>query len=289
MSTLTVATVQMACTEDFKTNLEKADSLVHSAVSQGAQIVLLPELFTTPYFCKDQEITFFSLAQPAVDHPLLEHFRTVAKNLKVVLPISFFERANTVYYNSVMVIDANGQQLGVYRKMHIPDGPGYQEKFYFSPGDSGFKVWTTHYAKIGVGICWDQWFPEAARIMTLQGADVLLYPTAIGSEPQDPTLDSCAHWQRVMQGHAAANIIPVGAANRTGKELGKTCEINFYGSSFISGCEGEILTSADRDTETVLIATFDLTAIRAKRTLWGLFRDRRPDYYGELLTLDGVT
>ncbi len=289
MTTITVAAIQMACTWDIAANLDKAEALVHRAAQAGAQIILLPELFETPYFCKDQQEDYFALAKPALNNPLLNRFSALAANLNVVLPISFFECANQVYYNSVMIIDADGTQLGLYRKTHIPDGPGYQEKFYFHPGDTGFKVWQTRYATIGVGICWDQWFPESARAMALQGAELLFYPSAIGSEPQAPHLDSCAHWQRVMQGHAAANIMPLIAANRIGTETGASCELTFYGSSFIAGPQGEIITQAGREEEMIVMTTFDLEAIHTLRTSWGIFRDRCPKYYSTLLTADGKT
>jgi len=285
---ITVATIQMSCDLDTKINLEKAEYLVEQAASKGANIILLPELFETHYFCKDQNEFFFSLAHTTPDNLLFKRFSVLAARLKVVLPISFFERANTVFYNSVMVIDADGSLLGIYRKTHIPDGPGYQEKFYFTPGDTGFKVWATQYGKIGIGICWDQWFPEVARVLALQGAELLLYPSAIGSEPEAPLLDSCAHWQRVMQGHAAANLMPVVVANRVGTEIGKSCEITFYGNSFISGADGGILVSAGREEETLLTANFDLETLQAMRIAWGVFRDRRPSQYQALLTLDGV-
>ena len=216
---VTVATLQMACTWDRTANLDKAEFLVRRAAQQGAQIILLPELFETPYFCKDQKAEFFNLAQPVENNPLLTRFSTLASQLNVVLPLSFFEKTPQAFYNSLMMIDADGRQLGVYRKTHIPDGRGYQEKFYFTPGDSGLKVWQTRYGHLGVGICWDQWFPESARILALRGAELLFYPSAIGSEPNDPTLNSCGHWQRVMQGHAAANIMPLIAANRIGMIL----------------------------------------------------------------------
>jgi len=279
----TVAATQMACTWDIAANLNKAESLVRHAAGQGAQIILLQELFETPYFCKDQKEDYFAYAKPAQDNPLLTRFSALAKSLNVVLPISFFERANNAYYNSIMMIDADGSQLGIYRKTHIPDGPGYQEKFYFNPGDTGFKVWKTRYGVIGVGICWDQWFPEAARIMALQGAELLFYPTAIGSEPQAPDLDSCGHWQRVMQGHAAANLMPLIASNRIGYEPGESCDLTFYGSSFIASPTGEIIKAAGREEEMVLFATFDLEEIRALRTEWGVFRDRRPSEYAACL------
>ena len=282
MATITVAAVQFSCTWDTAANIDKAESLVRRSAELGAQIILLPELFETPYFCKDQNDTFFALASPSFENPLLSHFSQLAAQLRVVLPISFFEKTPWTYFNSVMVIDADGRQLGVYRKTHIPDGPGYEEKFYFSPGDTGFQVWQTHYGKIGVGICWDQWFPEAARAMALQGAELLLYPTAIGSEPLHPHIDSCDHWQRVMQGHAAANVVPVIAANRVGKEVGESCELTFYGSSFITGPTGELRQVAGRAEETILVATFDLDEIQAQREFWGVFKDRQPNQYQEL-------
>jgi N-carbamoylputrescine amidase len=212
----------------------------------------------------------------------------LAKELGVVLPVSFFERANNAYYNSVAIIDADGRQLGLYRKSHIPDGVGYQEKFYFNPGDTGFQAWSTAHGRIGVGICWDQWFPECARSMALQGAEVLLYPTAIGSEPLDATLDSRAHWRRVMQGHAGANLMPVVASNRIGREQGETFAMTFYGNSFIAGAAGELIETADDPEEAVLVASFDLDELRARRAAWGLFRDRRPELYRDLLTADGL-
>lgn len=211
----------------------------------------------------------------------------LAAELGVVLPVSFFERANTAYFNSLAVIDADGQVLGIYRKSHIPDGPGYQEKYYFNPGDTGFRSWSTRVGRIGVGICWDQWFPEAARAMVLTGAEILLYPSAIGSEPQDPTLDSREHWQRVMQGHAAANMVPVVAANRIGTEVGRSCTVTFYGSSFLTDARGAMLAVAGTEEEAVLVASYDLDRIARERAAWGLFRDRRPDLYLPLLTLDG--
>lgn len=280
---VTVATLQMACTWDRNANLDKAEFLVRRAAQQGAQIILLPELFETPYFCKDQKAEFFNLAQPVENNPLLTRFSTLAAQLNVVLPLSFFEKTPQAFYNSLMMIDADGRQLGVYRKTHIPDGRGYQEKFYFTPGDSGLKVWQTRYGHLGVGICWDQWFPESARILALRGAELLFYPSAIGSEPNDPTLNSCGHWQRVMQGHAAANIMPLIAANRIGREVGETCELTFYGSSFIANEIGEMIAIAGSDEESVLIAQFDLERIRHFRKMWGVFADRRPDQYQQLV------
>lgn len=287
MTTITVAAIQMACSWDLAANLDQAESLVRQAAQQGAQIILLPELFETPYFCKEQKTEFFSLAKPVDNNPLLIRFSALAFELHVVLPISFFERANQAYYNSLMIFDAEGQPLGLYRKTHIPDGPGYQEKFYFNPGDSGFKVWSTRYARIGAAICWDQWFPETARALALQGAELLLYPTAIGSEPLAVSFDSRDHWRRVMQGHAAANLMPVVAANRVGREQSEHYEISFYGTSFITDAYGAVVAEADRVTETFITSHFNLAELAAQRLDWGVFRDRRPSQYQHLLTLDG--
>jgi N-carbamoylputrescine amidase len=287
MSTVTVAATQFACGWDRARNVATAEQLVREAAGRGAQIVLLQELFETPYFCKEQKPEHFALAQPAKDHPMLRRFSEVAVELKVVLPVSFFERANNAYYNSVAIIDADGAQLGLYRKSHIPQGPGYEEKFYFNPGDSGFRVWPTRHGKIGVGICWDQWFPECARSMALQGADILMYPTAIGSEPSNPEIKSRDHWQRVMQGHAGANMMPLLASNRIGREAGDEVEMRFYGSSFIADGTGAKLAEAGENDATVITASFDLETLRAARASWGLFRDRRTDLYGGLLSLDG--
>ncbi|MSO93991.1 MAG: N-carbamoylputrescine amidase [Rhodospirillales bacterium] len=289
MSTVTVAAVQMACGPDSQANVAKAEGFVREAAGRGAQIILLPELFETPYFCKDQKKELFRLAHPASAHPAVKRLQGLAAELGVVLPVSFFERANAAHYNAVAVVDSDGKRLGVYRKSHIPDSPGYHEKFYFNPGDTGFRAWPTRFGRVGVGICWDQWFPEAARAMVLKGAEILFYPTAIGSEPQDANLDSRAHWQRVMQGHAGANMVPLVAANRIGREQGESCAITFYGSSFIAGPTGEIVAEAGRTEECVLTATFDLDEIREARAAWGVFRDRRPDLYGALTTADGET
>ena len=285
MTTVTLAATQMACTDDHDANVAAAERLVRRAAKQGANIVLLQELFETRYFCKDQDPAYFNWAKPRQDHPLLKRFCALAAELGVVLPLSFFERAGNACFNSLVVIDADGTDLGIYRKSHIPDGPGYQEKYYFSPGDTGFRTWETRHGTIGVGICWDQWFPEAARAMVLDGAEILLYPTAIGSEPPDPDWDSSGHWRRVMQGHAGANIVPVVASNRIGAEPGETCSVTFYGTSFIADATGDIVAESDRENEGVILATFDLDAIRTQRQAWGLFRDRRPDLYGALARL----
>ena len=289
MRRVTLAATQMACTEDREANIARAESLVRRAAGEGADIVLLPELFEGPYFCQDELPEHLARARPAEGHPTLARLEQLAAELGVVLPVSFFEAAGQARFNSIAIIDADGRRLGLYRKSHIPQGSGYQEKFYFSPGDTGFRVWDTAAGRIGVGICWDQWFPEAARAMALMGAEMLLYPTAIGSELLDPDWDSRAHWQRVMQGHAGANLMPVVASNRIGTEPGRRgTELGFYGASFIAGPTGEMLAEADRETETVLTATVDLDEIAALRASWGVFRDRRPELYGALATLDGA-
>jgi N-carbamoylputrescine amidase len=284
MTKVTVAATQMACSADRAANLKRAQTLVRSAAGQGANIVLVQELFETPYFCKDQKVEYFSLARSAKDSPALAAMSALAAELKVVLPVSFFERDGNAHFNSLAIIDADGRNLGIYRKAHIPDGPGYQEKFYFTPGDTPFRAWPTRYGMIGAAICWDQWFPEAARAMALKGADFLLYPTAIGSEPPPaPAFDSRDHWRRVMQGHAAANMVPVIASNRIGKEAGEQAEITFYGSSFVTDETGAIMVEAGRDEEAVIVRAFDTEALRQRRLSWGLFRDRRPDLYSGLL------
>jgi N-carbamoylputrescine amidase len=285
--TVTVAAIQMSMAVDVATNVATAERLVRVAAASGAQVILIPELFEGHYFCKDQRASELARALPIEGHPTIEHFMKLAQELGVVLPISVYEQANNTLFNTVAMIDADGSMLGIYRKSHIPDGPGYTEKYYFSPGDTGFQVWNTRFGNIGVGICWDQWFPEAARAMALMGAELLMYPTAIGSEPPNPTWDSSMHWQRVMQGHAGANLMPVIAANRTGREVGVNNEIMFYGSSFIADATGAKVAEADREEETVLTATFDLNAVRAMRLGWGVFRDRRPELYIPLITLDG--
>ncbi len=287
MTCVTVAATQMACDWNRDANIARAEALVREAAARGAHIVLLQELFETPYFCKDHDARHFDLAHPLEAHPAVEHFRGVARELSLVLPISVFERANNAYYNSLVMIDA-GRIAGFYRKSHIPEGPGYHEKYYFSPGDTGFKVFDTQYAKIGVAVCWDQWFPESARVMALEGAELLMYPTAIGSEPHDSSIDSSGHWQRTMQGHAAANIMPLIASNRIGTEQGEKYPLTFYGSSFIADHTGEKVVEADRHTQSVICASFDLDAVRRYRRAWGVFRDRRPDLYAPLLSLDGT-
>jgi N-carbamoylputrescine amidase len=283
----TIAATQFACSTDLAANLRSAERVVRAAHAQGANVILLQELFEGPYFCIDMDPKYFDLALPVADNPAVRLCQQLARELNVVLPVSVFERAGAVFYNTVAMIDAGGEFLGIYRKAHIPDSPGYYEKFYFSPGDTGFKVWQTRFGKIGVGICWDQWFPECARAMALLGADVLLYPTAIGSEPQDSTIDSKDHWQRTMQGHAAANIVPVVASNRIGTEQGQQWSTTFYGSSFIADHTGAFIKQADRSSETILTASFDFDAIREYRRAWGVFRDRRPDLYKPITTLDG--
>ncbi|MCR5216656.1 MAG: N-carbamoylputrescine amidase [Lachnospiraceae bacterium] len=280
------AGIQMQCSKDPKENIKRAEHFVELAAKEGAQIILLPELFEREYFCQERNYDYYAYATPVMENPAVLHFMEVAKRLQVVLPISFYEREGNVFYNSVAVIDADGSVLGVYRKTHIPDDHYYQEKFYFTPGNTGFKVWDTRYAKIGVGICWDQWFPESARSMAVLGAEILFYPTAIGSEPI-LSVDSMPHWRRCMQGHAACNVMPVVAANRIGLEMvepseengGQKSSLNFYGSSFITDATGELVDSLDRDVEGFVIAESDLDADRDLRYSWGLFRDRRPDMY----------
>jgi N-carbamoylputrescine amidase len=287
MTQVKIAATQMACGWDIEENLARAEEMVREAAGQGANVVLLQELFATPYFCPDQKQEHFALAQPAEGNVMIARFAALAAELEVVLPVSFFEHANNAYFNSLAMVDADGAMLGLYRKSHIPQGPGYQEKFYFNPGDTGFRVWETRFGAIGAGICWDQWFPECARAMALQGADILLYPTAIGSEPDDPDLDSCGHWQRTMQGHAAANMVVLAASNRVGVEENDSATMTFYGSSFIAGPTGEKVGEANRTDQSVIAASFDLDDIRARRAAWGFFRDRRPELYDPLLTLDG--
>jgi len=305
---VTLAAAQFACTWDLPANLDRAERLVREAAGRGAHVVLLQELFATPYFPVTQDTRHFALAAPAEGHPIVARFARLAAELGVVLPVSFFERGGQAFFNSVAVVDADGAVLGVYRKSHIPQSGGYEEKYYFSPGDTGFRVWDTAYGRVGVGVCWDQWFPESARAMALLGAEVLLYPTAIGSDPPVPDEDSRDAWQTVQRGHAAANAMPLMAANRIGVETaaavghggggeggadggGGGCAaapaIRFYGSSFIASETGALLAAASRDREEVVTATVDLDAARSFREDWTFFRDRRPELYGPLLTLDG--
>jgi N-carbamoylputrescine amidase len=275
---VTVAALQSAFTDDVATNVARVTDLVREAHGKGAQIILPSELFEGHYFCQTQREEDFARAHPAEDHPTLRHFQALAAKLGVVIPVSFFEQAGPEHYNSVAVIDADGRMLGVYRKSHIPDGPGYQEKFFFKPGNTGFKAFKTKLGTIGVAICWDQWFPEAARAMTLAGADVLFYPTAIGSEPEEPEFDSRDSWQRVMIGHAVANSVGVVAANRVGTEGGMT----FYGSSFVCDARGDKVAELGRSEPGIALAQLDLEQIRRVRASMGFFRDRRPDLYGNL-------
>lgn len=284
---MVLGAVQMSMGESLDDNLDTAERLVREAAGRGARIILIPELFEGPYFCKDQAPEHLERAKSLDGHPTVERFARLAAELGVVLPLSVYERANNAYFNTVVMVDADGSVMGRYRKSHIPDGPGYTEKYWFSPGDTGFKVWHTRHGAVGVGICWDQWFPEAARVMALLGAECLLYPTAIGSEPPDPSWDSSDHWRRTMQGHSAANLMPVVAANRIGHEAGSTTSIDFYGRSFITDNTGAIVADGGRGAEEVLVASFDRDQLARTRASWGLFRDRRPDLYGPLLTLDG--
>ncbi|TDP01893.1 N-carbamoylputrescine amidase [Marinomonas balearica] len=289
MSKMTVAATQMHCTWNKAENMDRAESLVRQAAAQGAQVILIQELFELPYFCIEIHEPYTMLATTLEENEMFHRMQALAKELNVVLPFSWYEQAGQVRFNSVAMIDADGSLLGVYRKTHIPDSDGYLEKYYFSPGDTGFKVWNTQYGKIGVGICWDQWFPETARSMALMGADILLFPTAIGSEPSQPDMDSMPHWTNVMRGHAAANMIPVIASNRIGKEEAQHRDLSmtFFGSSFICDETGNLVKQADRTSESILVHTFDLSEIRFQRQAWGLFRDRRPEHYDVIKTLDG--
>jgi len=289
MRNVTFAAAQFACSWDRTANVAKAKETVRAAAAQGANVVLIQELFETPYFCQDQLVDHFKLAAPFEGNALIAEMAELAGQLGVVLPVSFFERAGHAHFNSLAMVDADGRVLGRYRKSHIPDGPGYQEKFYFTPGDTGFKAWQTRFGVFGAGICWDQWFPEAARAMALMGAEALFYPTAIGSEPLPaPPVDSRDHWRRVMQGHAAANCMPLVASNRVGVETGQAGTLTFYGSSFIADPTGGIVAELGRTDEGVICASFDLDEVARLRASWGLFRDRRPDLYGVLGTHDGA-
>lgn len=288
MRNVTVAAVQMKCSKSVEKNIAHAEELVRQAAAKGAEIVLLPELFERPYFCQERRYEYYEYAQTAEENPAVRHFSRVAAELGIVIPVSFYEKEVNNTYNSVAVLDADGKNLGIYRKTHIPDDHYYQEKFYFTPGDTGFKAFKTRYGTIGVGICWDQWFPETARFMAVKGAELLFYPTAIGSEPI-LSVDSMPHWRRCMQGHSASNLMPVIAANRVGLEEVEPCEANgnqksalkFYGSSFITDGAGEVIESMDRDSEGVITAEFDLDELERERFSWGLFRDRRPEMYHE--------
>lgn len=290
MREITIAAIQMQCSTSVEENINKADTMVRKAAASGANIILLPELFERQYFCQERRYEYYDFAKSVEENDAVNHFKKLAKELSVVIPVSFYEKDVNVLYNSVAVIDADGTVLGVYRKTHIPDDHFYQEKFYFTPGNTGFKVWKTKYGTIGVGICWDQWFPETARAMAVQGAELLFYPTAIGSEPIIEC-DSMPHWRRCMQGHAGSNLMPVIAVNRIGLETVEPCKenamqsssLNFYGSSFMTDETGELLETASRDKEEILIHTYDLDEIAANRLSWGLFRDRRPECYGDIL------
>jgi len=282
--------VQMQMSDELEANVAKAMAMVREAAGRGATVVLLPELFEGYYWPQAQRERFFERAHPIEGHPFIPRFQALARELGVVLPLSFFERAGHAYYNSLVMIDATGELLGLYRKSHIPDGPGYMEKYYFAPGDTGFKAFPTRSGIIGAAICWDQWYPESARAMALQGAEVLLYPTAIGSEPEEAgPMDTSRMWRRVMVGHAVANACYLGAANRVGTEVVEGCEQTFYGTSFICDYTGEIIAEAGRTEETVLVAELDLEAARSFRAGMGFFRDRRPELYAPLLTRDGKT
>lgn len=285
MRKVKVAALQFSCSKDVQENINKAEKMVKEAADNGANIILLPELFERQYFCQEKRYDYYNYALPLEKNPAVNRFKEVAKELGVVIPVSFYERDIDRLFNTVAMIDADGSVLGIYRKTHIPDDHFYQEKFYFTPDDSGFKVFDTRFGCIGVGICWDQWFPETVRCMAVQGAEMLLYPTAIGSEPI-LDVDSNSHWRRVMQGHAAANLMPVVAANRIGVETVEPCKENagqsssldFYGCSFIADATGDIIASAKQE-ETILYGEFDLDALKEDRLSWGLFRDRRPETY----------
>ena len=290
MRNITVAALQMQCSKNVEENIAKAEKMVRETAAKGAQVILLPELFEREYFCQQRRYDFYKYALPVDENPAVKAARKLAKELNVVLPISFYEKDGNVLYNSLAWIDADGSILGIYRKTHIPDDHFYQEKFYFTPGNTGFMVFDTKYGRLGAGICWDQWFPETARVLALKGAEIIFYPTAIGSEPILET-DSMPHWRRCMQGHSASNLVPVVAANRIGKEDVEPCEENaglkssliFYGSSFITDETGELIQSASRDREEILIQSFDLDQIAENRLSWGLFRDRRPEMYKDIV------
>ena len=281
--TLSIGIVQCALGGSRVENAERVLALVREAAKGGAELVVTPELLEGPYFCREEKDSFFEWARPVEGNVTLARFQAAAKELDVVLPFSFFEKAGNAYYNTLAMVDADGTLLGTYRKSHIPDGPGYEEKFYFRPGDTGFKVFETKAGNVGGAVCWDQWYPECARSLALLGADVLVYPTAIGSEPANPALDTRDRWRRAMVGHAVSNVIPVAASNRIGEEDGQL----FYGSSFVAGTDGSFLAELGRDETGVRVVTVDLAAIRRERASWGFFRDRRPELYGVLTTADG--
>jgi N-carbamoylputrescine amidase len=289
MRIVSLAALQFSCSWDRDQNVATAERLIRRAAAQGAQVVLIPELFETPYFCAVQNSSHYALAHALSGHPTVTHFRRVAAELGVVIPVSVYERAGMALFNTVVVIDADGKVVGHYRKSHIPQAPGYEEKYYFSPGDTGFEPFETAYGKLGIAICWDQWFPEAARALVLRGAEFLMYPTAIGTEPNDPDVDSMEHWRIVMRGHAGANMVPVVAANRIGREITGNVSMTFYGSSFIADHLGALAATAERESEQVLVQSFDLDVCHAYRQAWGCFRDRRPELYGALLSQDGST
>jgi N-carbamoylputrescine amidase len=290
MAIMQAAITQLKSHNDWNKNCDAAEAVVRAAAKAGAKLILLQELFDGDYFCIEQHTKFLNQAEPLAKHRTVLRFEALARELGVVLPVSVFERAGQVHYNTTVIVDADGKRLGHYRKSHIPDGRGYQEKFYFAPGDTGFKVWDTAVGRVGLGICWDQWFPEAARVMALMGAEILLYPTAIGSEPGDPTYDSSAHWQNTMKGHAAANIMPLLASNRVGTEVAPDGRRDvFYGRSLIADWQGETVAEMDRTEEGFRSHDFDLAKIGELRRSWGVFRDRRPELYGALMTRDGET
>lgn len=290
ISNVKVAAIQMSCCDDREENIAKAERMVRQAASDGANVILLPELFELPYFCQEKNYDYYYLADKTEENPAVKRFMQVAKETGTVIPVSFYEKHGNAFFNTIAMIDCDGSLMGIYRKSHIPDDHFYQEKFYFTPGDTGFKVWNTKFGCIGVGICWDQWFPEAARCMALMGADMLLYPTAIGSEPI-LECDSMPHWRRAMQGHSAANLVPVIAANRIGTEYvhptpenqNQDSSLTFYGSSFITDATGAIVAEADRTDEAVITAVIDHEQNRDLRQSWGVFRDRRPELYGKIM------
>lgn len=285
MRNVTVAATQMSCSWDIDDNISRGEQLVRKAAAEGANIILLQELFETPYFCAEQDEKFIALARTVEESRVVQHFSKLARELGVVLPISFFERSGNTRFNSLVIADADGYLGKTYRKTHIPQNPGYEEKYYFSPGDTGFMVHQTKFGRIGCGICWDQWFPESARAMALMGAELIFYPTAIGSEPSNPDYSSRLHWRNAMKGHSAANLVPVIASNRIGQEHEGNTPIRFYGSSFIADQFGEIVADADQESQSVVTATFDLDQVASDRDGWGVFRDRCPHHYSSLLKL----